>query len=75
MYNIVAIVFLVLGVSAGIVSLATSHWTELEQINGHQGLFQTCKEFQMKKMIYCFDNLDVWNKDGQMIDTFIHNGE
>ncbi len=70
MFNFVAVVFLVVGVGAGVVSLATSHWQEMNDINGHQGLFQTCKEFPLKMMVLCYNNLE-----GTVKTKFVNNGK
>ena len=76
MYNVVAVVFLVVGVGAGIVSLATSHWTE-DPENRHYGLFQTCKEWNFKyfQPVLCYNNLERTDWDSLKYKRTIDDGK
>ena len=76
MYNVVAVVFLVVGVGAGIVSLATSHWTEVSSTR-HYGLLQTCKEFEFKVFspVLCYNNLERTDWDLIKSKRTIDNGK
>ena len=58
-----ALIFLIGGISLGIVALATSNWSEKDE--GSIGFFQTCfrNTFRSTLETFCTNNLDKEHRD------------